>query len=58
MKHIDRVRAEELLQLASLAQSTYWSTVRALEKALGCEIDDARDLSMVTIDYLLKKGKR
>lgn len=58
MKHIDRVRAEELLRLAMLAQSTFWSHVRALEKALGCEIDDAQDLSIVTIDYLLEKGKR
>lgn len=49
-----KLRADELLGLAAKAQSEYWKRVRDLEVAIRRNIDEDQDLSMTTLDELMK----
>jgi hypothetical protein len=54
---IDKEKCNELLQIAALAQSEYWTALRELETAIGFEIDDPGDLKDIAVDDLVAQNE-
>lgn len=54
-KMTDRERLTDALNEAKSAQQDYWNRLRILERLLGCDIEDGRDLSVVSADSLIKE---
>jgi len=53
--HMNRKRAEQLLDEARFTQTAFWDALLALEEELGVEVDDSKDLEEQTIDSLLEE---
>jgi hypothetical protein len=54
---VDIAKCTELLQIAAVAQGSYWDALRNLEEAIDFEIDDPGDLTETTVEQLIANNQ-